>query len=114
MAKIDAVQDLIKSRLSMLILSELRDPRIGMVSVNDVRLSPDKRYAKVYISVLGNDEEKKQSIEALQNAAGFLRTKVSHSVKLRHTPELTFVYDKTVEEAEKIEKAIDRIHGKDE
>ncbi len=110
MAKIDTIQELLKFHLSNIILKELSDPRLGIISVNHVKLSPDRRYAKVYISVLGNADDKKQSLDILKNASGFLRLCVSKAVSMRHTPEFSFLYDSTIEQAEKIEKALEKIH----
>jgi ribosome-binding factor A len=87
------VADLIKVELSGLIQFELRDPRIGFVTITRVEMTPDLRAAKVYFTVLGGDEELARSAEGLNQAIGFLRREIGHRLNLRYCPTLSFFQD---------------------
>ena len=93
-----------------IIRAEMRDPRIGMVSINDVRVSRDLAYADVYVSSLGVDTEagKRDLIAVLEHAAGFLRTAVARESTMRSTPKLRFHYDELIVEGARIESLIRR------
>ncbi len=86
------VADFLKQELATLIQFEVRDPRVGMVSITDVEVSRDMAYAKVFMTVLGKDTEEdvKESIDVLNKAAGFLRTQIAKSNNARTTPKLRF------------------------
>jgi ribosome-binding factor A len=96
----------IKEEVSMIIAGEVEDPRVGTVTVTDARLTPDLRYAKIYITVLGSEQEIDESLAALKHAAGFIRTQLGAVLRMRRTPELHFVYDNTTETATRIEKIL--------
>ena len=81
---------------------ELKDPRIGFVTVTDVRTSPDLRHARVYVSVLGDDPEREATLEGLRSAHGFLQKRVAGELTLKHTPALTFIYDESVDRGMRI------------
>jgi len=83
----------------MLISTELKDPRLGFVTVTRVEISSDLQVAKVYVSIIGDRHVAKQSMMALESARGFLRGSVGSAVVLRHTPELVFVEDRSTEKA---------------
>jgi len=87
---------------------DLKDPRIGFVTVTDVKTSPDLRHARVYVSVLGSDEERAASLEGLRSAHGYLQRRVASELRLKHTPALTFEYDDTSERAQRLSELIDR------
>jgi len=103
------------TKLLSSIIFEMKDPRLSekMISVTRVELSNDKRYADVYISVMGNDEEKKEAFEALEHALGFLRTQVSRNLHLRFAPELRLKEDKGIEASVRIHKILEEIHERD-
>ena len=88
---------------------ELKDPRLGFVTVTRVEITNDLHSAKVYVSVIGDRHVAKQSMLALEHAKGFLRGELGHAVSLRHTPELTFVEDRTTEKAIALSKTLGRI-----
>jgi ribosome-binding factor A len=92
------VGDFLKRELASLIQFEIRDPRVGMVSVTDVEVSRDMSHAKVFVTVLGKEteEETAESMEVLNQAAGFLRTQVAKSNNARTTPKLRFYFDSCV------------------
>ena len=100
------VGDLIQQELMRLIQREMHDPRIGFATVTEVRMSSDLRSGRVYVSVLGDDKSRRESIAALQHATGFLRTEIAHSLRLRFAPELHFILDETAEKAIRIEQLL--------
>jgi len=102
------VADLIQRELSELIRLELRDPRVGMVTITSVDVSPDLSHAKVFITLL-QAEKLKETLQGLQRAAGFLRSQLAHRMKLYTTPELRFVYDESVERGDHLSRLIDSV-----
>ncbi len=94
--------ELILEEVSNILLREIQDPRIGFVTITYVKVSDDLRYAKVFVSVMGEDEEKKNSLEGLQSASGFMRKKLGARLQLRCVPELVFKLDDSMEESSKI------------
>lgn len=108
------VGEQIKKELSLLIQNELKDPRIGFVTVTGVDLSNDLSQAKVYLSVLGSEEEKAASLKAIDRANGFLRSELGKVIRLRHTPELIFKFDESIAYGSHIEKLLGEITKNDE
>lgn len=106
----DRVADQIQRELASLIQFELKDPRVGMVTITAVEVSREFEYARVYFTVLGNDLNdksiKESTLEGLTRAAGFLRRELAHRLKLRTTPELQFFYDKSIDNAAKMSELI--------
>ena len=104
------INEEIKKELSDIIRNEVRDPRLtAMVSVTRVDVTKDLRYAKVFVSVFGNEEEKKNTISVLKNSAGFMRREVGHRVNLRFTPELIIELDNTIEHGMHINALLESI-----
>jgi ribosome-binding factor A len=101
------VDEAVKQVLSDAVPQDLKDPRVGFVTVTDVKTSPDLRHARVYVSVLGNEEERSASLEGLQSAHGYLQRRVAAELRLKHTPTLQFVYDDTAERAHRLQRLID-------
>ena len=100
------VGDLIQRELSELVARELRDPRVGMVTLTAVDVSPDMSHAKVFFTLL--DKERLEEVqEGLRRAAGFLRSQLAKRVKLYSMPELRFEYDESVERADRLSRLID-------
>ena len=96
--------------ISEIIQQKLKDPRIeGIISVTEIELSPDYRHAKVYISVYGKDEQKESIIEAIEESASIIRKEVGRRIRLRHTPELKFFLDESLEKGQKLTDLIDKI-----
>lgn len=96
--RIARVNDLIRKEISDLLMREIRDPRLGgLLSVTEVDTSPDLRHAKVFVSVMGSEEEKRQVEEGLAAAAGFLRRGLGERLSLRHIPQLDFQRDESIE-----------------
>ncbi len=108
------INDEIKKEVSEIIRSELKDPRIGIItSVLKTETTNDLKYCKIFISILGDDEKKKETLEGLKNASGFIRKQVAERINLRNTPELKFILDDSLEYSFKISKIIDDINNSD-
>ncbi|CAM3989392.1 30S ribosome-binding factor RbfA [Vreelandella rituensis] len=105
----DRVADQLQKELAVLIQREVKDPRLGMVTVSGVTVSRDLGYADVYITLLGenSDEDIKENLKALKRAGGFLRSQVAKRIKLRHVPELRFHYDESVVRGQHLSSLID-------
>lgn len=88
---------------------ELKDPRIGFVTVTSVDTSPDLRHARVYVSVLGDQSERDQAIEGLNSSRGVLQAKVNEELHMKRTPTLSFVYDPSVEQGMRVSRLIDEV-----
>lgn len=109
MRRVDAA---VRAVLSDAIASDLKDPRVGFVTVTGVKTSPDLRYARVYVSVLGDEQARAASLDGLRSAHGFLQHRVADELTLRHTPTLTFVYDDSVDRGMRISQLLDQPEGK--
>ncbi len=108
--RIERLNHLIRQEITELLQREAKDPRLAvMVSVTRVSVSADLHYARVYVSVMGTEEEKKGLVMGLHAASGFLRRELAGRLTLRHTPELTFVYDDTMEKAGRVIELIDQV-----
>jgi ribosome-binding factor A len=86
---------------------DLKDPRVGFVTVTDVKTSPDLRHARVYVSVLGDAPAREATLEGLRSAHGFLQGRVAGALRLKRTPELHFELDETAERAARLERLIE-------
>lgn len=106
----DRVSDAIQRLLAKLIPQEIRDPRIGMVNINDVTVTRDMAYAKVFVTFVGSesDAEGQESAAILNKAAGFLRSFLAKELSMRTVPKLQFVYDKTSIRGQELSSLIDR------
>ncbi len=113
-ARMRRVDEAMREVLSDAIAKELQDPRVGFVTVTGVKTSPDLRHARVYVSVLGDDEARAASLAGLESAQGFLQGRVSHALRLKHTPTLTFGYDESVDRGMRISELLDREAPADE
>ena len=92
------------------IIRELKDPRIAvMTSVMDAFVATDLKTCKVYISVMGDEEQQKKTMEGLRSAEGYIRRELAHSLNLRNTPELTFVLDRSIERGARMSRLIDEV-----
>jgi ribosome-binding factor A len=106
----DRVSDAIQRLLAQVIPAEIRDPRVGMVNINEVTVTRDMAYAKVFVTFVGRDDEK-ESLEAaaiLNKASGFLRSFLAKELSMRTVPKLQFVYDKTSIKGQALASLIDR------
>lgn len=108
--RVGRVSEQIKKELSSIIQMELKDPRIGFITVTGVETTSDLSQAKIYLSVLGNDEQKEATLKALASATGFLRSELGKRMKLRHTPVLLFKFDSSIEYGSRIESLLEDIN----
>ncbi len=107
------VGELIQRELALIINSELSDPRIGLVTLTDVRLTKDLKQAKVFVTEFSNDLEHRELISALTSASGYLKRLLSQRLDLRSTPNLQFVYDASIENGLKMSDLIEQARSKD-
>jgi ribosome-binding factor A len=105
----DRVGDLLRDEVSAIIQREMDDPRLGFVSITRVELSPDLRYARLFVSVFGPDDEQKRTIVALNNAAGFIRRTLAPRLTMRAIPELSFRLDHSMEHAETVARLLKQL-----
>jgi ribosome-binding factor A len=105
----DRVAEAIKREVSLMIYQEVKDPRVHFVTVTDVKITDDLRYAKIFVSVLGDEATRKESLEGLVNAKGFLRSELGRKIGLRYTPDIQFVLDQSLDHALKIRTLLNSI-----
>jgi ribosome-binding factor A len=105
--RIRRVNEAMRAVLSDAIATDIKDPRVGFVTVTGVKTSPDLRHARVYVSVLGDDAAREGSLEGLRSAHGFLQRRLASELTLKHTPALTFEYDDTVDRGMRISEILD-------
>lgn len=106
----ERVGELMLEEISTLLLREIKDPRIGFVTLTRVQVSDDLRYAKVFVSILGTlEQEQSQTLQGLQSAAKFMRRELGRRLRLKYVPELTFHLDKSIEYGVHIAKVLEEI-----
>jgi len=103
------VGDLLRDQISEIIQREMRDPRLGFVSITRVDVSPDVRFAKVYVSVYGDSDQQSDALVALTRATGFIRRQLGERVELRFIPEISFRLDRSMEHAEKVARLLSQV-----
>jgi ribosome-binding factor A len=101
------VDEAVRAVLSNAITSDLKDPRVGFVTVTGVKTSPDLRHSIVYVSVLGDELARAESMEGLRSAHGFLQHCVASELKLKHTPTISFEYDPSIDRGMRISELLD-------
>ena len=106
-ARMRRVNESIREILGDAIAAELKDPRVGFVTVTDVDTSPDLRTARVYVSVLGSEDERERTLEGLRSSHGFLQSKINDSTHMKRTPTLTFEYDESTERGARISRLLE-------
>ncbi|MBE3569321.1 MAG: 30S ribosome-binding factor RbfA [Bacillales bacterium] len=107
------VAEQMKKELSDIIGRKIKDPRIGFVTVTDVQLTGDLQQAKVFISVLGDEKQKKDTLKALAKAKGFIRSEIGQRIRLRKTPDLFFEFDESIDYGNRIETLLKEITSSD-
>jgi ribosome-binding factor A len=109
------VDEAIRQVIGDAVAGDLKDPRVGFVTVTDVRTSADLRHARVYVSVLGDgghpsaEDEREASLEGLRSAHGYLQSRLAGELRLKRTPSLEFVYDETTDRAMRVDSLLDEI-----
>lgn len=100
------VGEQMKKELGEIISRKIKDPRVGFVTVTDVKVSGDLQLAKVYITILGDEDQKQNTLKALVKANGFIRSEIGKRVRLRKTPEISFEFDESIDYGNRIEKLL--------
>lgn len=107
--RLERVADLVHRLLARLLQEQVRDPRIGFVTLTEVKVSPDMHHARVFVTILG-EQDRAAAVEALNHAAPFLRRLLAREARLRYTPALRFVYDDAEERGQRVEHALREVH----
>ncbi len=108
--RIERVNSLIRQEISELLRRQVKDPRLGnLVTVTDVSTSPDLRHAKIFVSRIGSEEEKQETLSVLATASGFFRNELAKRLRLRHIPELSFQWDDSIERGDYLLRLIDEV-----
>ncbi|MDX6652454.1 MAG: ribosome-binding factor [Solirubrobacterales bacterium] len=106
-ARMRRVNEVMREVVSAAISTDLKDPRIGFVTVTAVETSPDLRSARVFVSVLGDEEQRAETMSGLRSAHGVLQSAIAGEVRMKRTPTLSFVYDDTAEKAVRLRELLD-------
>jgi ribosome-binding factor A len=107
------IAEQIQRELSDIVRLELKDPRVGMITITDVEVTQDQSHARVFFTSLGGEKRIEDATHGLQHAAGFLRTQLAHRMKLRAVPQLQFKYDQSVERGMHLSQLIDAAVAED-
>jgi ribosome-binding factor A len=108
------INEEMRKEVSSIIQYDIRDPRLtAMVSVTKVDVTKDLRYAKVYVSVFGNEESRTNTLNALKGSSGFIRREIGHRISLRYTPEIIIELDNTIEQGMHIDALLEKIKEKE-
>lgn len=106
MPRTDKLDSILRKELSVIISQEINDPKIGFPTLTDVSVAPDLSTAKVYVSFLGKNYKKRDGLEALRRAKGYIKTELAHRIKIRKIPDLEFIVDDTLDKADRIEQLL--------
>jgi ribosome-binding factor A len=101
------VDEAVRQVIGDAVAGDIKDPRVGFVTVTDVRTSVDLRHARVYVSVLGDEPTRAGTLDGLRSAHGYLQGRIARELHLKRTPELTFVYDDTLDRASRVSELLD-------
>ena len=105
----ERVQEAIRQEISMIVQAEIKDPRIGFITITKVDLTKDLRYARIYFSVLGKNSDKNKALKGLNSAKGYIKGLIAEKIKLRYMPEISFVIDNTLEHTQHIYEILNKI-----
>jgi ribosome-binding factor A len=106
-ARMRRVNEVIREVIGAAIATDLKDPRIGFVTITSVETSPDLRHARVFVSVLGTPEEREATLDGLRSAHGVLQSKIASEMRIKRTPTLDFQYDDTIDQGMRITELLD-------
>jgi len=109
--RVARLREEIRKEASDIIQRRMKDPRIGFTTVTDVEVSADLRHVKIFVSVLGDEEARARTVEGLERAKGFVRTEIGRRIRLRHTPEIHFVYDPSLERGARVMQLLNELGG---
>lgn len=109
--RVERVAELIKREVSQMLMNGIKDDRVGagLVSVTDVDVSGDLQHAKIFVSIYGTDEARAETMEGLKSATGYVRSELGHRIRLRRTPEVVFLEDRSLERGTKILSLLNRL-----
>ncbi len=107
--RVERVGQEIRDEIATMIGRELKDPRIGFVTVTRVAITPDLRFARVYVSVLGDKAQQEKSLAGLKQASGFVKREIGRRLRMRLTPEIQFLYDKGVDATDRVARLLDDV-----
>lgn len=105
------ISELVRGYLSTLIETRVKDPRVAGVTVTGVEVTPDTRLARVYYSLIGDEDARRQAMLGLESAAGWLRRELGAHLRTRNTPELIFIFDESLERGERMAQLLDSLHN---
>jgi ribosome-binding factor A len=108
-ARTQRVAQLLKEEIARLLQREVKDVRVGPVTVTDVEVTSDLKYADVYVYVLGDEDRRAEALEGLRSAAGFMRSRLGRELRIRRSPELRFVVDRTQDQAARIHQLLSEV-----
>ena len=108
--RVEKLQELMKQEISDIIFHELKDPRIGFVTVTSVACTEDLREAKIYVSVMGDEKKARDTLHGLESSLGFVRREIGKRIRLRFTPELSFALDTSLNYSDHIQRLLNEIH----
>lgn len=106
----ERIQEEIKKIVSHILQQEVKDPNVGFVTVTSVELSGDFRHAKVFVSILDDKQKQRETLAGLEKATGFIRSELGKQIRLRHVPELVFVFDESIEHGDHINKLLKELN----
>ena len=110
----DRVQRALAKEISTILQEDLKDPRIGFITITRIEITQDLRYAKIYFSILGDEDKKAESVSGLDSASSYIRKLVGGRLGLRYVPELAFILDKSVEYTIALEETLKKIKDEDD
>ena len=103
------MQDFLREEISMIIQREIKDPGLGFITIIDVKMTEDLKYAKVYYSVFGSEEEKERTAQALKRATSYIKHLLGDKMRMKYMPEITFAYDTDQEKAARIDEILKKV-----
>lgn len=112
--RVEKIQELIKEQVSAIIMREVKDPRIGFVTVTEVDISSDLKNAKIYVSLLGSPKQMKDSWEGLNSSLGFIRRELAQRIRIKFMPEIKFCVDTSLEYSAHIQEILTKIHQEED
>lgn len=110
MSRLEKVQEELRHQISLIVQQELKDPRIGFVTITRVEVTPDLKTAKVYFTRLGPKESFEDTVNGLNRSAGFVRKLIGERMRIKFTPQINFIYDDSLKRQDRIDEIIDKIH----
>lgn len=109
----DRVRELIREEISGMFIREIKDPRIGFVTITRIELTDDLRNAKIFVSIMGGEKEKENTIQGLKSALGFIRWELRKRLRLKFVPDIIFRLDTSMEHAEKVSRLLEEIKSEE-